>query len=122
MDDYPTCSVTMDTNAICNEWLNELLAGILCPISIVTSSTCVTVFPHPLLYPSPWQQIVGLLSKLFYNNELICKTMFDPLANLPSISFVGVDGSESQDEGSPSYYNVEEAVEVARQVRDMCGG
>ena len=34
---------------------------------------------------------------------------------------MGVDGSESQDEGSPSYYNVEEAVEVARQVRDLCG-
>ena len=64
---------------------------------------------------------MGLLSKLFYNNELICKTTFDHPANLPPTSFVGVDGSESQDEGSPSYYNVEEAVEVARQVRDLRG-
>eukprot|EP00731_Ephydatia_muelleri_P025024 Em0017g107a len=65
------------------------------------------------------EKIMGLLSKLFYNNELICKTTFDPPANLPPTSFVGVDGSESQDEGSPSYYNVEEAVEVARQVKRL---
>ena len=63
---------------------------------------------------------MGLLSKLFYNNELICKTTFDSPTNLPPTSFVGVDGSESQNEGSPSYYNVEEAVEVARQVKDVC--
>lgn len=37
--------------------------------------------------------------------------------HLPAVKFVSVDGQEEQDEDSPSYYNAQEAIKVAEEVR-----
>lgn len=36
--------------------------------------------------------------------------------HLPAVKFVGVDGQEEQDEDSPSYFNTQEAIQVAEEV------
>lgn len=36
------------------------------------------------------------------------------------IGFIGIDGEETQDEDSPSFYNVEEAMKVAEWVSVIC--
>lgn len=37
--------------------------------------------------------------------------------DLAAVKFVCVEGHEQQDEDSPSYYNVDEALKVAEEVR-----
>ena len=70
----------------------------------------------PLTSHTP--QILELPSKLFYKNKLSCKALFPSTGpkDIPALTFIGVDGQESQEEDSPSYYNDHEAMKIAEQV------
>jgi superfamily I DNA and/or RNA helicase len=64
-------------------------------------------------------QILALPSDLFYGKQLTCSAKFSfekRLKDVSPLKFVGVSGRECRDEGSPSYYNILEAVEVTEQV------
>lgn len=63
-------------------------------------------------------QILDIPSKLFYHNKVVCKAILPSSStkSIPPVHFIGVDGEESQDKDSPSYYNEYEAMEVAKQV------
>ena len=65
-------------------------------------------------------QILELPSKLFYKNRLTCKAVFPPTGpkNIPAIKFIGVDGKESQEEESPSFYNDHEVTKIVEQVSE----
>lgn len=67
-------------------------------------------------------QILDLPSQLFYKNKLTCKAKFPAggPVHLPAVKFVAVDGQEEQDEDSPSYFNNQEAIKVAEEVRCQC--
>ena len=63
-------------------------------------------------------QILELPSKLFYENELICKADLpkDGPVHICPLQFIGVDGKEKQSEDSPSFYNFLEAITIVEQV------
>ena len=64
-------------------------------------------------------QILALPSDLFYGKQLTCSAKFSfkkQLKDISPLKFIGVSSRECRDEGSPSYYNSLEAVEITEQV------
>jgi hypothetical protein len=66
------------------------------------------------------KEIIDLASSIFYNNELKAVRSENVFTNgLTPLRFVGVKGTEEQDDDSPSFYNNFEAAEVVNQVSEM---